>query len=111
MAFANGRGRLIYGCMGLGGPWDGTSYGATEIDQAAAVIEAARGIGVELFDHADIYRSGKSEAVFGEVLARSQGLRGNIKLQTKCGIRLGSAGWIRTTTSAGKPSLNGSTGA
>ncbi|GAA3283118.1 oxidoreductase [Paenarthrobacter aurescens] len=78
--------------MGLGGPWDGTSYGAAEIDHAAAVIEAAQGIGVELFDHADIYRSGKSEAVFGEVLARSQGLREKILLQTKCGIRLGERG-------------------
>ncbi|MCF3137852.1 aldo/keto reductase [Paenarthrobacter sp. AR 02] len=78
--------------MGLGGSWDGTSYGAAEIDQAAAVIDAARGIGVELFDHADIYRSGKSEAVFGEVLSRSQGLRENIQLQTKCGIRLGERG-------------------
>ncbi|WP_159706858.1 aldo/keto reductase family oxidoreductase [Arthrobacter sp. 18067] len=92
MTIANGRGRLIYGCMGLGGPWDGTSYGAAEIDQAAAVIDAARGIGIELFDHADIYRSGKSEAVFGEVLARSQGLRAKIRLQTKCGIRLGERG-------------------
>jgi predicted oxidoreductase len=78
--------------MGLGGPWDGTSYGAAEIEQAAAVIEAAQGIGIELFDHADIYRSGKSEAVFGEVLARSQGLREKIQLQTKCGIRLGERG-------------------
>lgn len=92
MTNANGRGRLIYGCMGLGGPWDGTSYGAAEIDQAAAVVEAAQGIGVGLFDHADIYRSGKSEAVFGEVLARSQGLREKIQLQTKCGIRLGERG-------------------
>lgn len=92
MTNANGRGRLIYGCMGLGGPWDGTSYGAAEIEQAAAVIEAAQGIGIELFDHADIYRSGKSEAVFGEVLARSQGLREKIQLQTKCGIRLGERG-------------------
>ncbi|MCD4850670.1 aldo/keto reductase [Arthrobacter sp. AK01] len=92
MTIANGRGRLIYGCMGLGGPWDGSSYGAAEIDQAAAVIDAARGIGIELFDHADIYRSGKSEAVFGEVLARSQGLRAKIQLQTKCGIRLGERG-------------------
>lgn len=88
MTNANGRGRLIYGCMGLGGPWEGTSYGAGEIDQAAAVIDAARQIGIDLFDHADIYRNGKSEAVFGEVLARSQGLRGQIQLQTKCGIRL-----------------------
>ncbi|MEO3942182.1 aldo/keto reductase [Paenarthrobacter nicotinovorans] len=92
MTNANGRGRLIYGCMGLGGPWDGTSYGAAEIDQAAAVVEDAQGIGVGLFDHADIYRSGKSEAVFGEVLARSQGLREKIQLQTKCGIRLGERG-------------------
>ena len=92
MTNANGRGRLIYGCMGLGGPWDGTSYGAAEIDQAAAVIDAAQGIGIGLFDHADIYRNGKSEAVFGEVLARSQGLREKITLQTKCGIRLGERG-------------------
>ncbi|MDI2034622.1 aldo/keto reductase [Paenarthrobacter nitroguajacolicus] len=92
MTKANGPGRLIYGCMGLGGPWDGTSYDAAEIEQAAAVIEAAQGIGIELFDHADIYRSGKSEAVFGEVLARSQGLREKITLQTKCGIRLGERG-------------------
>ncbi|MFJ5954658.1 aldo/keto reductase family oxidoreductase [Paenarthrobacter sp. NPDC092416] len=92
MTHVNGRGRLIYGCMGLGGSWDGESYGAAEIEQAAAAIEVARRIGVELFDHADIYRSGKSEAVFGEVLARSQGLREKILLQTKCGIRLGERG-------------------
>lgn len=92
MTAANGRGRLIYGCMGLGGPWDGTSYGSADIDQAAAAIDAAQDIGIELFDHADIYRSGKSEAVFGEVLARSQGLRDDIQLQTKCGIRLGERG-------------------
>ncbi len=84
--------RLIYGCMGLGGPWDAPEYGAGDIDQAAAAIEAAEGIGVTLFDHADIYRGGKSEAVFGEVMARTPGLRERIRLQTKCGIRLGSPG-------------------
>lgn len=88
----NGRGRLIYGCMGLGGSWDNNHYGAAEIDQAAAVIESARGIGIGLFDHADIYRRGKSEAVFGEVLVRSPGLREKIRLQTKCGIRLAEGG-------------------
>lgn len=82
------NGRLIYGCMGLGGPWEGNEYGAAEIEQAAAAIEAAMGIGITLFDHADIYRSGKAEAVFGEVLARTPGLRDKIQLQTKCGIRL-----------------------
>ncbi|MFH5878422.1 aldo/keto reductase family oxidoreductase [Arthrobacter sp. NA-172] len=85
-------GRLIYGCMGLGGPWEGSEYGAAEIDQTAAAIEAAMGIGITLFDHADIYRNGKSEAVFGEVLARAPGLRERIQLQTKCGIRLAQPG-------------------
>lgn len=87
-----GAGRLIYGCMGLGGPWAGSDYGAAEVEQAAAAIEAAMGIGVTLFDHADIYRSGKSEAVFGEVLADTPGLRDKIQLQTKCGIRLSQPG-------------------
>lgn len=85
-------GRLIYGCMGLGGPWEGSDYGSAEIEQAAAAIEAAMGIGITLFDHADIYRSGKSEAVFGEVLSRTPGLREKIQLQTKCGITLGQPG-------------------
>lgn len=85
-------GRLIYGCMGLGGHWDAPDYRAADIDQAAAAIEAAEGIGVTLFDHADIYRGGKSESVFGEVMSRTPGLRERIKLQTKCGIRLGNSG-------------------
>ena len=85
-------GRLIYGCMGLGGAWAGETYGGAEIDQAAAVIQESMDIGITTFDHADIYRSGKSEAVFGEVLSRTSGLRERIRLQTKCGIRLGENG-------------------
>src|SRR4029453_10256662 len=88
----NPFGRLIYGCMGLGGPWDDAGYGAVQIDQGADAIEAARGIEITLFDHADIYRHGKSESVFGEVLSRAEGLRESIQLQTKCGIRLGEGG-------------------
>ena len=53
-------GRLIYGCMGLGGTWDDSPYGAFEVDQAAAAIDAALQAGIRLFDHADIYRLGKS---------------------------------------------------
>lgn len=80
--------RLIYGCMGLGGGWDRQPYGPAEIDAAEAAIVAALEVGVTAFDHADIYRHGKSEAVFGEVLARTPGLRERILLQTKCGIHL-----------------------
>lgn len=86
------RNRLVYGCMGLGGDWSSRPYTAADVDEAAEAIEAALAIGITVFDHADIYRSGKSEAVFGEVLARSAGLRDRIQLQTKCGIRLNEDG-------------------
>jgi predicted oxidoreductase len=83
---------LIYGCMGLGGSWSDEPHEAKHVDQAAAAVQAAMDAGITLFDHADIYRSGKSEAVFGEVLAATPGLRERIRLQTKCGIRLNERG-------------------
>lgn len=87
-ASAAGDTRLIYGCMALGGSWEPGPYGAEDIDAAEAAIEVALDSGITMFDHADIYRHGKAEAVFGEVLARTPGLRARITLQTKCGIRL-----------------------
>ncbi|MFI8389452.1 aldo/keto reductase family oxidoreductase [Streptomyces sp. NPDC085540] len=81
--------RVLYGCMGLGGSWDPEPYGPADIDAAEAAVGAALDSGITTFDHADIYRHGKAEAVFGEVLARTPGLRERITLQTKCGIRLG----------------------
>jgi predicted oxidoreductase len=78
----------LYGCMGLGGDWGVAGYGPKEIAAAEDAIAAALEIGVVTFDHADIYRSGKAEAVFGELLERSPDLRGRIQIQTKCGIRL-----------------------
>ena len=83
---------LIYGCMGLGGSWTDEPHGTDHVEEAAAAVEAALDSGITLFDHADIYRSGKSEAVFGEVLAATSGLRERIRLQTKCGIRLNERG-------------------
>ncbi|MQY02919.1 aldo/keto reductase [Actinomadura macrotermitis] len=80
--------RLLYGCMGLGGTWDTEPYGAADVARAEAAVEAALDSGITVFDHADIYRHGKAEAVFGEVLSRARGLRERIVLQTKCGIRL-----------------------
>ena len=83
---------LIYGCMGLGGTWSDEPHGSAHVDEAAAAVQAALDAGITLFDHADIYRRGKSEAVFGEVLAATPGLRDRIRLQTKCGIRLNERG-------------------
>ncbi len=79
--------RLAYGCMKIGGSWDATPL--TDADRKAAtdVVVAAREAGITLFDHADIYTRGKSESVFGEICASVAGLRDNIILQSKCGIR------------------------
>lgn len=70
---------LAYGCMNLAG---------VGRDQARRAVMAARELGINLFDHADIYGGGESEAFFGDVLATSPGLRHEIILQSKCGIRL-----------------------
>jgi predicted oxidoreductase len=78
----------LYGCMALGGASEADTYGPAEIAAAERAIEAALEIGITSFDHADIYGSGKAESVFGEILARSPGLRARIQIQTKCGIRL-----------------------
>jgi len=78
---------LVYGCMALGGDWGGGPVTEADIAHAHAAVEAALDIGVTLFDHADIYRRGKAEAVFGALLKRDAGLRGRVRLQSKCGIR------------------------
>ncbi|MFD7812208.1 aldo/keto reductase family oxidoreductase [Streptomyces sp. NPDC059785] len=80
--------RVLYGCMGLGGGWDTSPYTAADVGHAEAAVRAALAAGITAFDHADIYRHGKSEAVFGELLARDPELRGRVLIQTKCGIVL-----------------------
>lgn len=78
---------LAYGCMKLGGDWAPTPLTGRDRTKAAQLVAAAREAGINFFDHADIYAHGKSEAAFGEVLEAMPGLRDEIVLQTKCGIR------------------------
>lgn len=80
--------RLAYGCMNIGGGWDHAPLTETDKTAAVAVVAAAYEAGITLFDHADIYMRGKSEAAFAEVWQALPGLRGKIVLQSKCGIRL-----------------------
>jgi predicted oxidoreductase len=84
-------GGVIYGCMGLG-RWDGQALDAADHAAAESAVVAALDIGITTFDHADIYGDGSAEAVFGDLLDRSSGLRARIQIQTKCGIRLPGAG-------------------
>lgn len=69
--------QISLGCMRLA---------KLNIGQAEALVKAAIGLGVTLFDHADIYGAGKCEEIFGEVLLRNPEIRKQIKIQTKCGI-------------------------
>lgn len=85
-----GLSRVVYGCMGLGGEWSSAPYGLAEIDEAEAAIEAALDAGITVFDQAEAYRFGKSQAVFGEVLSRSAGLRERIQINTHCGLGNGT---------------------
>lgn len=79
--------RVVYGCMGIGGEWNSTPYTKEDIIIAEKAVEAALSIGITMFDHADIYRKGKSESIFGEILKKRPDLRDQIILQSKCGIR------------------------
>ncbi len=86
--------RLAYGCMKIGGSWDQAPLSA-EIEQAArASVSAALDGGVNFFDHADIYTSGKSETVFGRILASTPGLRDRVVLQSKVGIRFANDAYL-----------------
>lgn len=51
-------------------------------------IEQALELGIDTFDHADIYGGYSVEAAFGEALARAPALRQRMTLVTKCGIKL-----------------------
>ncbi len=53
------------------------------------IIASARELGINHFDHADIYGGGRSEELFGKVLKDNPTLRSEIILQSKCGIRQG----------------------
>lgn len=57
--------------------------------EATNVIENAMDLGVNLFDHADIYGAGKSEEIFAEAWNKTKIPRDKLFLQTKCGIRKG----------------------
>jgi predicted oxidoreductase len=80
--------RLVLGCMGLGGSWDSAPVTAEHVKQAHVAVEAALSVGINMFDHADIYARGKAEKVFGQVLKERADLREQMIIQSKCGIHL-----------------------
>lgn len=79
--------QLVLGCMMFGGGWNRNPISAEDIHKAEHAVDAALGIGISMFDHADIYAMGKAETTFGTILKNRPGLREQIVIQSKCGIR------------------------
>lgn len=69
--------QIALGCMRIAGKTP---------EQLEELIKKAMDLGINFFDHADIYGGGKSEEVFGEVLKRHPDWRKKMIIQTKCGI-------------------------
>jgi predicted oxidoreductase len=78
---------LAAGCMGLGGRFTRAPLTAEHDREAHAFLDAALELGLNFFDHANIYAFGQAETVFGRALKARPGLRDRIYLQSKCGIR------------------------
>ncbi len=78
---------LAAGCMGLGGRFTRRALTAEHEREAHAFLDTALELGLNFFDHADIYAYGRAEEVFGRVLQERRDLRQRIYLQSKCGIR------------------------
>ena len=57
--------------------------------EATAVVQNALDLGVNFFDHADIYGKGKSEQVFSEAVDLHSSIRDKMIIQSKVGIRTG----------------------
>ena len=73
--------QVALGCMRIGNMSD---------KEADFYLGNAVELGINYFDHADIYGRGKCEEVFGFALKRNPTLRDKIYIQTKCSIVPGS---------------------
>lgn len=69
--------RIALGCMRIADK---------SVEEVEELVKTALDEGINFFDHADIYGRGKSETVFGEVLAKHPEYRKKMIIQTKCGI-------------------------
>jgi predicted oxidoreductase len=79
--------RLAYGCWRIGGSWDPAEVTESGIAAGKKAVITAFESGYTLFDHADIYCGGRAEEIFGRVLKDVPGMRDEIMIATKCGIR------------------------
>ena len=55
-------------------------------EEAARYLEKAVSLGIDFFDHADIYGQGRCETLFAKALAQTELKREALWIQSKCGI-------------------------
>jgi aryl-alcohol dehydrogenase (NADP+) len=78
--------RLCLGCMSFGGA-DAVGYGWTlGFEDSKKIIDRAIDLGINFFDTADVYSSGRSEEVVGKAL---EGRRDDAVIATKVGLPTG----------------------
>jgi len=81
--------RLAYGCWRVAGTWNPAEVTDTSRAAGRSAIIAAYEAGYTLFDNADIYCGGEAERILGQVLKEVSGMRENVLILTKGGIRPG----------------------
>lgn len=89
-------GRLVLGCMRIADK---------PIEHTERLVRLALDIGINTFDHADIYGGGACEEIYGKIIAANPSIRERMVLQTKCGIR---SGWYDLSCDHIIESVNGS---
>lgn len=68
---------IVQGCMRIN---------AMSVTEVEALIRNDLKLGINFFDHADIYGGGVCEELFGNVLKQNPNLRDQMIIQSKCGI-------------------------
>jgi len=71
---------IALGCMRIS---------SMNIDEVSALVYKCLELGINFFDHADIYGGGVCEELFGKLFKEDKTLRDKMLLQSKCGIRKG----------------------
>ncbi len=78
--------RIAYGCWRLAGP-EGSEPTVERAVRGRKAAVTAYESGYTLFDLADIYGNSEAERLFGQVLKEVPGMRQEILIASKCGIR------------------------
>lgn len=70
--------QLILGCMRMAEKSD---------DEIVDILKTAEEIGINFYDHSDVYAGGQSEAKFAQGLQSAKIPRDKVIIQSKCGLR------------------------